>query len=160
MLKKIMITITILSLVFVIAGCADNSISTGSVKHPYTISDSTKAESRAGVIHQISLDAKSNAAAADEKDLDYAVHWIAEHRDDFFTSDAIMEAAIYYGALLVYHNENLGGVQAPTNPSYNQANIGMNLVEAVSNVYRGRQTANDEMTMKYMTTVDEGLDAL
>lgn len=96
--------------------------------------------------------ASANYAATDDK-RDEALTFISSNYPNYFTDNSIMEKTMYYGYYLEYAYSQNGS-------SNLYANTGIDAYQAVKNVYRGSETADDQHVTSNLDQIKDELSQI
>lgn len=135
-----------------------NSSDTLTPQESITNDESTATEPNANTsakVDALALAAKNDVEenGVSEEKRDEAVAFVVSHYPDFYTSNDIMEQAIYYGYWLEY-------AYYDDESARDYANLGMDLEQAVKYVYRGNETVEDAATQENLNQIQESLEAI
>lgn len=121
---------------------------------PTATPEPTPAPNTSEMVDYIAQQAKTSAeeSVSDAK-RDEAVEYIRANYPNYYSDNAAMEKAMYYGYYLEYAYEENGS-------SDPYAVLGMNTYQAVKYVYRGAETVDAQSTQENLGQIAESLAAL
>lgn len=104
------------------------------------------------MVDKIALQARDDAKSIDSAKTDEAISYIRDNYPDYFTDNATMEKAMYYGYLLEY------AYKKTDNKNY--TDLGMDTYQAIKYVYRGAETVEDTATQENLKQIEDTLNKL
>lgn len=109
-------------------------------------------------IAKIEEDAKKDAANEEgiqKKDIEEAVSYIHEHKDDAFKTDEVSEKLIYYGAYLKHV-----GRKTENSAKHELAVLGENVHDYVSKVYSETEDKASDVLKSTKNTIDKAVEGM
>ena len=157
-MKKIFVILSTLIMCVSLAACSDKEQSKDSSEISLVDSYELVEPEEHGTseyVDYLSLKAKLDAPSASDEDLQYAFSWLKLKvtTGDMFSSQEIMERAMYNGELLDWHYSDAEGEEK------NYAKIGWQAFKTVKYVYRGIDSAGDDETVRSLKKLTDLLDS-
>lgn len=162
-MKKFLFSVLSISLCLSLTGCFGMKAENNDVTDNNDTSDidptaSADVVDKKARIKEIEDDAKKDAINEDgikKEDIDKAVSYIHEHKDDAFKDDEVSEKLIYYGAYLKYVGE-----KKTDSSKHDLAVLGDNIHKYVSKVYIEAEDKTSDAVKGIKETIDKAIDGM
>lgn len=100
-------------------------------------------------VDYLTLKAKADAETASDENIENAINYIIEHKDNLFSDNEVMENAMYYGRLIECKYKD-------TKTDYEK--LGWQTLKTIKYVYIGEENINDEVTQNNLAKLIEIID--
>ena len=148
--KKVLSLAAVVLLLFIMMGsCGNGNEDNVTAPTVQTNEASTVSSNTTAKVDQLIAQAKTDAESADGLALaSEAWNWIVNFVPEWYSSNEIMEEAIYNGALVEYYFTGKNDIRAA---------VGTDTVQAVKYVYRGVETVTANSTQENIQQIKEGI---
>ncbi len=162
-MKKFLFLVFSISLCFSLTGCFGMTADNNDVTDNNDTSDidptaTPIVKDKNARIREIEEDAKKDATNEEgikKEDINEAVAYINEHKDDAFKSDEVSEKLIYYGAYLKHV-----GAKTENASKHDLATLGDNVHQYVSKVYAETEDKTSDAVKGIKDTIDKAVDGM
>lgn len=162
-MKKFLFLVLSISLCFSLTGCFGMKAENNDVTDNNDTSDiepttTPDVKDKSERIREIEDDAKKDATNEEgikKEDIEEAVAYIHEHKDNAFESDEVSEKLIYYGAYLKHV-----GTKTENASKHDLATLGDNVHKYVSRVYAETEDKTSDAVNTIKDTIDKAVDGM